>query len=109
MADKPIKLKINVTRILKQHLYEGKNGKYLDLVAWPNRNGVDQYGNTHFVAQEVSRQAREAGEKGPIVGKLSLPVNNPLRQQAPPKGRQTAGNEPEPTEWTGPEDEDIPF
>ena len=58
---RPIKLKINVTRILKEHLYEGKNGKYLDLVAWPNKNGPDQYGNTHMVCQELSREARDKG------------------------------------------------
>lgn len=103
---KPIKIKINVTRILKQHLYEGKNGKYLDLVAWPNKNGIDQYGNTHFVCQELNREARDRGEKGPIIGNLSLPVENPPRPTPPQK---RAGDEPEPTEWTGPEDDDIPF
>lgn len=81
---RPIKLKINVTRILKDHLYAGKNGKYLDLVVWPNKNGPDQYGNTHFVCQELSKEARDAGEKGPIIGNLTLP-----EQEAPP-ARQTA-------------------
>ncbi len=32
---RPIKIKINVTRILKEYIFEGKNGKYLNLVAWP--------------------------------------------------------------------------
>lgn len=70
---RPIKLKINVKRILKEHLYEGKNGMYLDLVAWPNKNGPDQYGNTHMVCQELSREARDKGERGPIIGNLTLP------------------------------------
>ena len=46
---------------------------YLDLVAWPNKNGPDQYGNTHMVCQELSREARDKGERGPIIGNLLLP------------------------------------
>lgn len=103
---KPIKLKVNVTRVLKEHLYAGKNGKYLDLVAWPNKNGIDQYGNTHFVCQEISREARDRGEKGPIIGNLSLPVENTPRPAPPPQRR--AGDEPEPETWVD-ESSDVPF
>lgn len=70
---RPIKIKINYTRIVQSALYDGKNGQYLDLVAWPNKNGPDQYGNTHMVCQELPREAREAGERGPILGNLRLP------------------------------------
>lgn len=104
---RPIKLKLNVTRILKEHLYEGKNGKYLDLVVWPNKNGPDQYGNTHFVCQELSKAARDAGEKGPIIGNLTLPVEEtpPPRQAAPTRQqRQTTQHE-----QAEEEDDDIPF
>jgi len=93
---RPIKLKINVSRILKEHLYEGKNGKYLDLVAWPNKNGPDQYGNTHMVCQELSKAARDAGEKGPIIGNLTLPEQEaPPARQTPPvrQQRQTTQQE----------------
>ena len=93
---RPIKLKLNVSRILKAHLYAGKNGNYLDLVAWPNKNGPDQYGNTHFVCQELSKEARDAGEKGPIIGNLTLPEQEapPARQAAPVRQqRQTTQQE----------------
>lgn len=70
---KPIKIRINVTKVLREHIYAGKNGKYLDLVAWPNKNGHDQYGNTHMVCQELNREARDKGERGPILGNLTLP------------------------------------
>lgn len=73
MAKPPIKIKINYSRIVQSALYDGKNGQYLDLVAWPNKNGPDQYGNTHMVCQELPREAREAGERGPILGNLRLP------------------------------------
>ena len=61
-------LKINVTKIDKAALFEGKNGKYLDLVLFDNRDGVDQYGNHGFVTQDIGKARREAGERGPIIG-----------------------------------------
>lgn len=102
---RPIKLKINVTRILKDHLYAGKNGKYLDLVVWPNKNGPDQYGNTHMVCQELSKEARDAGEKGPIIGNLTLP-----EQEAPP-ARQTppARQQRQTTQQEQASEEEIPW
>lgn len=101
---RPIKLKLNVSRILKDHLYPGKNGKYLDLVAWPNKNGADQYGNTHFVCQEVSREARDKGEKGPIIGNLTLPEQEALPVRQTPPVRQQRQQETEPME-----EDDIHF
>lgn len=60
--------KINVTRILKGHLFAGKAGKYLDIALIENKDGTDQYGNDGFIAQSVGKEARERGEKGPIIG-----------------------------------------
>lgn len=76
MSNKPIKIRVSVTKLLKQHIYEGKNGKYLNLVAWPNKT-PSQYGDTHSVKQEISREAREAGEQEPYVGNLTLPDDAP--------------------------------
>ena len=92
MANKPIKLRIDVTKINKDHIYIGKKGKYLDCVVWPNRDGADDYGFTHRVVQEVSREAREAGEKGPIIGNLAMPEQE--QQQSRPKECER--------EWSGP-------
>ena len=92
MANKPIKFKLDVTKISKTHLYKGAKGTYLDCVAWPNKNGADQYGFTHYVVQELSREAREAGEKGAIIGNLSLPEQEQPRFMAPaPKQAQQDG------------------
>lgn len=64
-----LKLKIDVTKILKEHLFSGKSGaKYLDIVLWENRDGVDQYGNTHRADQDLPKEARDKGAKGPILG-----------------------------------------
>ena len=67
-------LKIDVTKIDKSALFVGKpkpDGtipKYLDLALMDNRNGRDEYGNDGFVVQSLSKERRQAGEKGPIIG-----------------------------------------
>jgi hypothetical protein len=86
--------KINVTRILKEHLYQGKNGKYLDLVIFENKNGPDQYGNTHMVIQGVSKEARDRGVKGPIIGNLKLesqPRPKPPQARSVPESEVDSG------------------
>lgn len=60
--------KIDVTKINKAHLFKGAKGTYLDLVLIPNRDGTDQYGNDGMVKQGISKEARQAGQSGPIVG-----------------------------------------
>lgn len=48
-------------------LFEGKNGAiYLDLALFESEN--DPYGNDWRVCQSVSKEARQAGEKGAILG-----------------------------------------
>jgi hypothetical protein len=80
---RPITLKLDVTKILKEHLFKGAKGTYLDLVVWPNKDGTGQYGDTHYVVQEISKAAREAGERGPIIGNAKVP-----EIEAPPPARQ---------------------
>ena len=67
-----ITVKINVTRLLKEHFFKGKNGTYCDLILIPKKDGTDQYGNHYSVAQSVSNEARQRGEKGPFVGDAKI-------------------------------------
>lgn len=118
---RPIKIKINVTRILKDYLFEGKNGKYLNLVAWPNKNGTGQYGDTHFVSQDIPKEARDQGVQAPILGNLTLPEEEapaprpqpqPARRPATPPRRSPPGTIEYPKPETladGMQDDDIPF
>jgi hypothetical protein len=85
--------KIDVTKIDKAHLYKGK---FLDLVLWENRDGPGQYGDTHMIVQSVSKEARQAGTKGAIVGNL-----RPMESKGEVKSRPAFKKE----EST----EDIPF
>jgi len=101
-------IKINVSRIEKEHLYKGKS-TYLDCAVFELDN-PDEYGNTHVIYQSVSKEARESGVKGKIIGNMK-PLNAPQqRQQRPqqqrPTGRQTT-NRPPPQSDTN--DDDFEF
>jgi hypothetical protein len=61
-------IRIDVTKIDKSAIYEGKSGKYIDLVMFDNREGADQYGNLGFVTQDLGKDRRLAGERGAILG-----------------------------------------
>jgi hypothetical protein len=69
---KPIKIKLDVSKIIKEALFKGAKGTYLDCVAWPSKT-TGQYGDTHYIVQELSREKRDAGEKGPIIGNMTVP------------------------------------
>jgi len=58
---RPIKGKINVTKIAKDIMFKGTNGTYLDFVIWPKKDGPDKFGNTHTIMQDVPKEARDRG------------------------------------------------
>jgi hypothetical protein len=45
-----------------------EKAQYLNLTLIPNRDGPDKYGYTGFAAVNLTKERREAGEKGPIIG-----------------------------------------
>lgn len=67
-----ITAKINVTKILKEKMFRGRDGVYLDIALIPNRNGTDQYGNDWMVVQSVPKEDRDRGMKGPILGNAKI-------------------------------------
>jgi len=54
-----INLSINLEKIDKSKIIAGKKGKYLNLTVGGNRDGEDQYGNTHYCFQSQSKEERE--------------------------------------------------
>lgn len=84
---RPIKIKIDVSKIDKSALYKGAKGTCLDCVAWPSKT-TGQYGDTHYIVQELSREKRDAGEKGAIIGNMTVPDDDEPRQQSRPVQRQ---------------------
>lgn len=105
---KPITISINVTKILKDYIYEGKSGKYLNLVLFENKDGPDQYGCTHVVKQDLGKEAREKGIKGPILGNAKFPTEEPYRPLDPPR-RPTPSAPKKDADLDPAEEDSIPF
>jgi hypothetical protein len=108
------KLNIDVTKIDKSELYEGKKGKYLSLTLFENRDGTDQYGNDGFIVQDISQKRREAGEKGPIIGNWkhvgqSSQGRDRTPQDAYKKQPETPASKPNYTPDPADDTDEIPF
>jgi hypothetical protein len=98
-------IKINVTKIDKSALFDGKNGKYLDLVLFENKDGVDSYGNHGFVTQDIGKERRERGERGPILGNWKhVGGTIPAKPQDAHNAAKSNGYQPQ-----ADKDDDIPF
>lgn len=68
-------IKIDVTKIDKKSLLVGQKGTYLTLVVQELKNGVSQYGDTHFVKQSLSKEVYQAMSEDerkniPILGNM---------------------------------------
>ena len=81
MAKIGVSLNIDVTKIDKEHIYEGKKGKYLTLTAFIDVDEQDQYGNNGMVTQKLSKEAQDAGQKGAILGNSKLFWKEEVQQQ----------------------------
>jgi len=106
-----ITAKIDVKKILKDELYQGEKGTYLELVMYPNTDDTgaevpDQYGNDGVIKQGISKASREAGTKSPILGNYRKKENKTyLKSVKPSKAFQ---NKQKPIPMDEYED-DIPF
>ena len=68
---KTIALKIDVSKIDKNRLYKGKKGTYLDAILhFDDRQ--DKYDNNGMIVQSVSKEERDNGVKGEILGNAKL-------------------------------------
>jgi len=65
--------------------YKGK-GAYLNLDMRENKDGVDQYDNTHMIVIAPTKEQRESKEKTPIVGNAKTLTfgNSQSKQSATP-------------------------
>ena len=77
-----LRAKIDVTKIDKARLFTGSRGTYADLTILL-RDEPDQYDNDGFISQDVSKEERLAGEKGPIVGNVKW-IKRDDQPSAPP-------------------------
>ena len=78
-------------------VFVGEKAHYLELTLIPNRDGPDKYGYAGFAAVNLTKERREAGEKGPIIGNWK------------PIGRSAATPPPVESATVPDDGEDIPF
>ena len=72
--------KVDKARIKEVQKKDGTTGKFLNLVMMTN-DTTDQYGNDGFIAESVSKEEKDAGKRGTILGNCKI-VGKP--QTAPP-------------------------
>lgn len=72
-----ISVKLDVSKIDKNKLYKGEKGIYLDATIIM-RDEPDQYQNIGMIVQNVSKEEREQGIKGVILGNVRY-----LQKKAP--------------------------
>lgn len=88
-----IRCNINVSKVDKQYLYEGKTGKFLEVTLLESKGGQDKYGNDGFIVQGVSKEARDRGERGPIIGSWKHSTKAPRSQGHPTGGTQPVADD----------------
>jgi hypothetical protein len=103
-------LKIDVMKLDREAFYKGDKGTYATISVFVN-DEKDQYGNFGMVKQDLGKERREAGERGPIVGNVTR-INNqqgngngiasqmrpPMQQATPVRGASNLQS-----------DDEIPF
>lgn len=64
-----ISISINLDKINQSKIYKGKKGNYLNATLFLNEQ-EDQYGNHGFIVEATTKEEREAGVKGNILGNV---------------------------------------
>jgi len=85
MAVIGVNLKINVAKIDKSKLYKGTEGTYLDVTAFVDTDNQDKFGNNGMLTQSVSKEEREAGTRGVILGNSKVFFQGESKQNSSPK------------------------
>ena len=64
-----LSLKIDLAKMDMNRIFNGKNGaQYLDATIFVNMDELDQYGNSGMITQDVSKEEKQQGTKGNILG-----------------------------------------
>jgi hypothetical protein len=79
-----IQVKLDVTKIDKTKLFQGKQGTYLDAVIFL-KDTPDQYGNNGMIVQSVSADERAQGIKGAILGNVKVMQAAPQQPKTEPQ------------------------
>lgn len=93
---------INVSAFEKERFISGKKGTYANITIMLN-DEQDQYGNNGMITQSVSKEERQSGTRGPILGNVKVVWDD----QSGGGGHPEAGRaEAPPADF---DDKEIPF
>jgi len=95
-----IKLNIDVTKLNKNRFHKGAKGTYANLTVLL-RDETDTYGNDGMIVEDVSKEEREAGTKGTIVGNVRI-----VNKQQP---KTTPVIAPKDDSWIDDSSDQVPF
>ncbi len=105
MAKVGVSIKLDVSKIDKQRLFSGKKGTYLDATVFIDIDELDQYGNSGMITQDVSKEEKQQGVKGNILGNVKVfwkdQGDSPQQNQQQSQPQHNEANQ----DW----DEEIPF
>ena len=82
-------------------LYIGAKAAYLDLDMRENRDGPDDYENTHMLTISQTKEQRQAKERTPIVGNAKTMVFGSSQPQSKPAAKDD--------KWIDDDSSEIPF
>jgi hypothetical protein len=80
-----ISINLDVTKIDKARIVEGKKGKYIDITAFIDLDQADEYGNYGMVTQNVTKEERAAKVRGPILGNAKVFYKDEGQPQSTPR------------------------
>ena len=85
MAKIGVNMSLDVTKIDKARLFKGAKGTYLDVTVFIDIDEKDQYDNNGMITQNVTKEEKEAGTRGNILGncKVFWRDDSAPQQQAP--------------------------
>ena len=101
-----ISLNINVNKIDKVRLFQGKQGQYLDCVLIETPNS--EYGD-YMIVQSISKEERESGMKGTILGNAKIIVKKVYNEPAPQPNDFDKAVEPGNPDYKGDGIDKLPF
>ena len=76
-----VRVKLNVSQIDKARLFRGEKGMYLDATVFIDTEQESQWGDNGMVTQDVSKEERDQGIKGNILGNVKVFWSGPSDQQ----------------------------
>lgn len=104
MSKVGVSLKLDVTKMDKARFFKGNKGTYCDCTVFIDLDEPDQYGNSGMITQDVTKEERDAGTKGPILGNAKVFWKD---EGSAPQGQPKQQSMPEPESDL--DSEDIPF